>query len=138
MMQRILALDVGDVRVGLAVSDLLGLTAQGLETYTRTGDIERDCTYIISLAKKYQPVKLLIGLPKNMDGSEGFQAQKVRDFVDEIIKRHDFEHEFFDERLTSVSAKRLINDGMVKSKKQKGTVDKIAAAIILQGYLDSF
>lgn len=136
-MQRILALDVGDVRVGLAVSDPLGITAQGLETYTRTGDVDKDCNYIINIAKKYAPVKLLFGLPKNMDGSEGFQSKKVRDFAEEIIKRYACEHVFYDERLTTVSAKRIMNERMMKAKNNKAAIDRIAAAVILQSYLDS-
>lgn len=75
-MQRVLALDVGDRRIGLAVSDALGITAQGIETYTRTGDLEKDAAYIRSVAEKYRPVRLLFGMPRNMDGSYGFQSER--------------------------------------------------------------
>ena len=80
-MERILALDVGDRRIGLAVSDALGITAQGLETYVRCDDPEKDADYIISIANRYRPVKLLFGLPKNMDGSCGFQSEKVKEYA---------------------------------------------------------
>lgn len=77
-MRRVLALDVGDKRIGIAVSDPLGLTAQGLETYTRTGDEAADAAYIRSLAAQYAPVRLLFGLPRNMDGSYGFQSERSK------------------------------------------------------------
>ena len=85
-MMRVLALDVGDKRIGIAVSDPLGITAQGLETYNRTGDIEKDAEYIANFAKKYVPVRLLFGMPRNMDGSYGFQSEKVKEFADAACK----------------------------------------------------
>ena len=135
-MKRILALDVGERRIGIAVSDALGITAQGVETYTRTDDLNRDLEYLISVAKKYEPVKLLFGLPKNMDGSEGFQAQSVREFADALINKCNYEYAFYDERLTTVSAQQVLSEGNVRGKKRKGVVDKIAAVLILQGYLE--
>ena len=135
-MKRILALDVGERRIGIAVSDALGITAQGVETYTRTDDLNRDLEYLISVAKKYEPVKLLFGLPKNMDGSEGFQAQSVREFADALINKCNYEYAFYDERLTTVSAHQVLSVGNVRGKKRKGVVDKIAAVLILQGYLE--
>ena len=77
MMQRILAFDVGDRRIGVAVSDALGITAQPLETYHRKGGAEKDAAYLLALAKKYAPCTLLFGLPRNMDGTYGEQAEKV-------------------------------------------------------------
>lgn len=93
-MMRVLALDVGDKRIGIAVSDPLGITAQGLETYNRTGDIEKDAEYIAGFAKKYAPVRLLFGMPRNMDGSYGFQSEKVKEFADTVLKLWDGEHAF--------------------------------------------
>ena len=75
-MMRVLALDVGDKRIGIAVSDPLGITAQGLETYNRTGDIEKDAEYIANFAKKYVPVRLLFGMPRNMDAATASKAKR--------------------------------------------------------------
>ena len=136
-MMRVLALDVGDKRIGIAVSDPLGITAQGLETYNRTGDIEKDAEYIANFAKKYAPVRLLFGMPRNMDGSYGFQSEKVKEFADAVLKLWDGEHAFFDERLTTVSAERVLMEAELDWRKRRKVVDKLAATIILQGYLDS-
>ena len=128
-MMRVLALDVGDKRIGIAVSDPLGITAQGLETYNRTGDIEKDAEYIANFAKKYAS--------RNMDGSYGFQSEKVKEFADAVLKLWDGEHAFFDERLTTVSAERVLMEAELDWRKRRKVVDKLAATIILQGYLDS-
>lgn len=136
-MRRVLALDVGDKRIGVAVSDPLGITAQGLETYTRTGDTEKDAEHIAELAKKYEPVRLLFGMPRNMDGSYGFQSEKVKEFAQDVLKVWDGEHAFFDERLTTVSAERVLVEADMDWRKRRKVVDKLAATIILQGYLDS-
>lgn len=135
-MKRILAFDIGEKRIGVAVSDALGITAQGLETYTRTGNIDADTDYLIAIANKYAPVKLLFGLPKNMDGSEGAQAERVKQFADAMLEKFDGEYDFFDERLTTVSAHKTLIEGNVSRKKRKAVVDKIAAVLILQGYLE--
>lgn len=138
MMERILALDVGDRRIGIAVSDPLGITAQGLETYVRKdGEPEKDAEYIVSLLTKYAPVSLLCGLPRNMDGTCGFQAEKVREFAALIQERWNGKCEFYDERLTTVSAERVLLQADVSRKKRKQVIDKIAAVVILQNYLDS-
>lgn len=136
-MRRVLALDVGDKRIGVAVSDPLGITAQGLETYTRTGYTEKDAEHIAELAKKYEPVRLLFGMPRNMDGSYGFQSEKVKEFAQAVLKVWDGEHAFFDERLTTVSAERVLVEADMDWRKRRKVVDKLAATIILQGYLDS-
>ena len=136
-MRRVLALDVGDKRIGVAVSDPLVITAQGLETYTRTGDTEKDAEHIAELAKKYEPVRLLFGMPRNMDGSYGFQSEKVKEFAQAVLKVWDGEHAFFDERLTTVSAERVLVEADMDWRKRRKVVDKLAATIILQGYLDS-
>ena len=136
-MRRVLALDVGDKRIGVAVSDPLGITAQGLETYTRTGDTEKDAEHIAELAKKYEPVRLLFGMPRNMDGSYGFQSEKVKEFAQAVLKVWDGAHAFFDERLTTVSAERVLVEADMDWRKRRKVVDKLAATIILQGYLDS-
>ncbi len=136
-MQRVLALDVGDRRIGIAVSDPLGITAQGLETYTRTGDMEKDAAYIRTLAERYKPVRLLFGMPRNMDGSYGFQSEKVKEFAAAVLNGFEGEHAFFDERLSTVSAERVLNEAEMNWQKRRKVVDKLAATIILQGYLDT-
>lgn len=136
-MKRVLALDVGDRRIGLAVSDPLGITAQGLETFNRTDDIEKDIDYIVKTAKKYEPVRLLFGLPRNMDGSYGFQSEKVKEFAAAVLEKWQGEHAFYDERLTTVSAERVLMEAELDWRKRRKVVDKLAATIILQGYLDT-
>lgn len=136
-MKRVLALDVGDKRIGIAVSDPLGITAQGLETYTRTGDEAADASYLIALAKKYAPVRLLFGMPRNMDGSYGFQAEKVKQFAEAVLANWDGEHAFIDERLTTVSAERALEEAELDWRERRKVVDKVAASIILRAYLDS-
>ena len=130
-----LALDIGDKRLRVAVRDPLGITAQGLETYTRTGDDEVDAAYFRALAEKYRPVRLLFGLPRNMDGSYGFQSEKVRAFAERILLGWDGEHVYFDERLTTVQAERVLYEAELDWKKRRKVVDKLAAVVILQGYL---
>lgn len=136
-MQRVLALDVGDRRIGIAVSDPLGITAQGLETYTRTGDLEKDAAYIRTLAERYKPVRLLFGMPRNMDGTYGFQSEKVKEFAAAVLQGFEGEHAFYDERLSTVSAERVLFEAEMNWQKRRKVVDKLAATIILQGYLDT-
>ena len=135
-MQRVLALDVGDRRIGLAVSDALGITAQGIETYTRTGDLEKDAAYIRSVAERYRPVRLLFGMPRNMDGSEGESAQNARAFGAELAEKTGLPVDFSDERGTTITAHGFLNETNTRGKRRKATVDAVAATIILQDYLD--
>ena len=138
MTERVLALDVGDRRIGIAVSDPLGWTAQGLENYTRRDDdLQADIRHILEIAERYKPVRLLFGMPRNMDGSYGMQAQKVQAFADAVLVEWDGDHDFYDERLTTMSAQRVLIDADLSRKRRKQVVDKLAAVIILQGYLDS-
>lgn len=135
-MQRYLALDVGDRRIGVAVSDLLGITAQGIETYQRTDDLETDVMHFVELLRQYAPVKLVVGMPRNMNGSYGPQTEKVKAFAEEIQKKWDGEVDYCDERLTTMSAERILIDADVSRQKRKKVIDKMAAVIILQSYLD--
>ena len=136
-MERILALDVGDRRIGIAVSDPLGLTAQGIETYRRAdNDPEADARYILSVAERYRPVLLLFGLPRNMDGSYGFQSEKVLEFSEIVLRSWNGRHDFYDERLTTVRAEKILLEGNVRREKRKQVIDKMAACIILEGYLE--
>ena len=136
-MLRILAFDVGEKRIGVAVSDPLGITAQGIETYHRTDDLEQDVAHLIKLANGYKPVKIVFGLPRNMDGSYGFQAQITREFADAVLAKWDGDHAFQDERLTTASARRVLIEADVSRDKRKQVIDKVAAVVILQGYLDA-
>ena len=134
---RIMGLDIGDVRIGIALSDLLGITAQGQETYTRTGDDEADADYIVAFADMNDVSRIVCGLPKNMNGTIGEQAEKTRAFADLIASRTKADIVFVDERLTTVSANCVLLEADTSRKKRKKVVDKIAATIILQTYLDS-
>lgn len=136
-MLRILAFDVGEKRIGVAVSDLLGITAQGIETYHRTEDLEQDVDHLIQLANSYKPVKLVFGMPRNMDGTYGFQSQITREFADAVLAKWDGDHAFQDERLSTASARRVLIEADMRRDKRKQVIDKVAAVMILQSYLDA-
>ena len=136
-MLRILAFDVGEKRIGVAVSDLLGITAQGVETYTRTDNLEQDVQHLLKLSESYRPVKLLFGMPRNMDGSYGMQADYTRAFADAVLAQWDGEYAFQDERLTTASARRMLIEADMRRDKRKQVIDKVAAVLILQSYLDA-
>ena len=135
-MLRVLALDVGEKRIGIAVSDALGITAQGLETFSRTGELEKDVSYILSVAEKYKPVRLLFGLPRNMDGSEGPRAQSTRAFARNLERLTPLPISFWDERLSTVAAERALLEGDTSRKRRAEVIDQVAAGYILQGALD--
>ena len=134
-MERILALDVGDARIGVAVSDPLGIIAQPIGLVTRVG-WGPDIAKITEFADQYGTRTLLCGLPLNMDGSAGGQADKVRAFAQQLEKKG-FTVTFWDERMTTVTAERALIEGGVHRADRKRLVDKTAAAIILQAYLDA-
>lgn len=137
MMQRILAFDVGERRIGVAVSDPLGFSAQGLETYTRTDSLDETVSHLLEIAERYRPVKLVFGMPRNMNGSYGAQAEAIRTFADAVLARWDGEYDFYDERLTTMSVQRMLIDADVRRDKRKKVIDKLAAVVILQNYLDA-
>lgn len=132
---RILCLDVGDRRIGVAVSDPLGYTAQPLETYQRVG-YGPDTRHIAALAARYGTNQVLCGLPRNMDGSLGGQAEKVRALAAELEKAG-LRISFWDERLSTVTAEQALIEGGVRREQRREVVDKVAAAVILQAYLDA-
>ena len=135
--QRILGLDVGDRTVGVAASDLLLMTAQGVETIRRE-TLEKDLSRLDELMREYDAVRLVVGLPRNMNGTEGERCEVVRAFAEEIKKkRGDAEIVFWDERLSTVAATKSLISADVSRKKRKKVIDKMAAVFILQGYLDS-
>ncbi|MBO5515112.1 MAG: Holliday junction resolvase RuvX [Schwartzia sp.] len=135
--QRILGLDVGDRTVGVAASDLLLMTAQGVETIRRE-TLEKDLSRLDELMREYDAVRLVVGLPRNMNGTEGERCEVVRAFAVAIKeKRPDAEIVFQDERLSTVAATKSLIAADVSRKKRKKVIDKMAAVFILQGYLDS-
>jgi putative holliday junction resolvase len=132
---RILGLDIGSKRIGAAVSDELGFTAQGLETITRR-DLASDVERIAHITSEYGVREIVVGLPYNMDGSEGPQVESVRLFVEHIRRRIDIPVTEWDERLTTVAAERVLLEADMSRAKRRKVVDKLAAVLILQGYLD--
>ena len=136
-MGRVMALDVGDVRIGVAVSDLMGIIANPLETYTRKGNIDKDVDYIVALAKAHEVSLFVSGLPLGLNGLENEQTRKTREFVDALTVATDIPVKFMDERFTTLSAERVLIEGNVRRENRKKVIDKVAATIILQNYLDS-
>lgn len=135
-MPRIAGLDLGEKTIGIAVSDLLGITAQGLDTIKRK-HLEIDLHNIINILKDYDVNLVVIGLPKNMNNTLGPSADKAIEFGNELSKKTGIEVKYWDERLTTVSAQKTLLEGDVSRKKRKRLVDKVAAVMILQNYMDS-
>lgn len=133
---RVLGIDYGDARVGVSVSDPLGITAQGLKTIKNTG-IRKLLEELNNIIKNYNPDIIVIGMPKNMDGSLGDRADKTMEFKERLKGIYSGSIEFWDERLTTVSAVKTLNQTNTRGKKRKESVDTIAAMLILQGYLDN-
>ena len=132
---RKMALDYGEVRIGIAFSDLLNIIANGYESYTRK-NLESDLDYLTTLARTHEVDEIILGLPVNMDGSEGERAQATREFGDLLGEKSNIKISYLDERLTSVSAERLLIEADVRREDRKKIIDKVAATIILQNYLD--
>lgn len=136
MKKRILALDVGDVRIGLALSDPMQIIASPLETYTRK-NIEADIEYIRNIVESKDVGEIVSGLPLSMSGNENEQVKKTKEFIEKLKEVVFVTITLFDERLTSVSAEEMLIDADVKRKDRKKVIDKIAASIILNDYLRS-
>jgi putative holliday junction resolvase len=137
-MMRILGLDYGSKTVGVAVSDGLGLTAQGIETIFRKKEtkLRQTCARIEELIEEYQIEKIVLGFPKNMDGTYGERCEKTLEFKDMLERRTGLPVELEDERLTTISAERVLMEGGVRREHRKESIDTIAAVFILQTYLD--
>jgi putative holliday junction resolvase len=133
---RALGLDVGARTVGVAMSDPLGLTAQALTTLRRTG-LRADLAELRRLAEAHGVTRAVVGLPLNMDGSEGPSAARSRAFGEALAAALDVPVDFWDERLTTVAAERALREGEVSARKRRQLVDQVAAALILQGWLDA-
>ena len=132
---RILGIDYGDARIGIAVSDIMGWTAQGVGTVYNKGwaklSVELD-----KIIKEYNPEKIVIGLPKNMDGTLGFRADATYEFAENLKTIYEGEIIFRDERLTTVGATRFLNETNTRGKSRKVIIDTVSACLILEGYLN--
>ena len=135
---RIMGLDVGSKTVWVAVSDPLLITAQSLEIVRRKSENKLRQTYarIEELAQEYEVQKFVVGLPKNMNATEGERAEKSREFADALFRRTGIEVVLWDERLTTVAADKTMIEAGIRRENRKDYVDAIAASYILQGYLD--
>lgn len=132
---RALGLDFGSKRIGVAISDESGLIGQALETIASTSP-ERNLRRILEIVRDYEVTEVVVGLPFNMDGSEGLQVEKVRKFMDLIAANVSVPVRGWDERLTTFAAEQALLEADMSRAKRRKLVDKIAAALILQGYLD--
>lgn len=139
---RKIALDVGDKTIGVALSDELGITGQGLTTIERVG-IRKDCGKVMDLIREYGCDTVVIGLPLNLNGTDSVQTEKVREFRTMLENKmrstgmQKVNVVWQDERFTTVMAERVLIDADVSRKKRKDVIDKQAAVIIMQSYLDS-
>ena len=132
---RIMSLDVGSRTIGIACSDALLMTAQGIETIRRTS-LEKDFNRLQELISEYEVHELVVGMPKNMNGTKGERAEKTDQFVAKTKEVIDLPVTYWDERLSTVMAERQLIAADVSRKKRKSVIDKMAAVVILQGYLD--
>ena len=132
---RIMGLDIGDKTIGVSVSDIMGLTAQGVTTIKRIGK-KKDIEAIKKIIEEKQVNKIVSGLPKNMNGTVGPQGEKVQKFCELLKAETNLPIEFWDERLSTVAAERSLIEGNVRRENRKKVIDMLAAVIILQGYLD--
>lgn len=134
-MKKIIGLDIGTVRIGIATSDILGILASSYEVYKRR-NMYLDTRYMVTLANKLDADTFVIGLPLKLDGSEGDSVQMVKEFAKELSKLTDAKIVFQDERLSTVSAERILIESNMRREKRKDVIDQVAATIILQNYLD--
>ena len=135
---RIIGLDYGTKTVGVAVSDALGLTAQGVETITRKEEnkLRQTLARIEAIIEEYEVTKIVVGLPKNMNNTLGERAEACKDFADKLERRTGLPVVMWDERLSTVSAEYVLIESGVRRENRKAVIDKIAACVILQSYLD--
>lgn len=138
-MSRIMGLDFGAKTVGVAVSDALGITAQGVEIIRRDSEkrLRRTLARIEELIAAYDVTEIVLGYPRHMDGSEGERCEKTREFRDMLTRRTSLPVALWDERLTTVAADHAMDEAGLSVQEKKKHVDRIAAELILQGYLSS-
>ena len=134
-LKKIIGLDIGTVRIGIATSDILGIIASSYEVYKRR-NMYLDVRYMKTIQDKLEADTFVIGLPLKLDGSEGESVQMVKEFAEELSKITDAKIIFQDERLSTVSAERILIESNMRREKRKNVVDQVAATIILQNYLD--
>lgn len=132
---RVLGLDVGSRRIGVAVSDPLGITAQGLETLQRRNK-RHDMAELEKVIRDYGVHEIVIGLPLRMSGAEGIQSEKMQDFAEDLRKRFRLPVHLWDERLTSAEANRLLRSTELSIEKRAKAVDRMAAVLILQSFME--
>ena len=131
---RLMGIDFGDARVGIALSDPLCIMSQGYKTIKNDGT-DSLFSEIAEIIKEKEVTKIVVGLPKNMDNSEGFRTDATKEFVEKLKTVTDVPMEFCDERLTTVSAHGFLSEMNVRGKKRKGAVDTLSAALILETYM---
>jgi putative holliday junction resolvase len=134
--QRVMALDVGSKRIGVAVSDPLGITAQGLETIQRKNK-RKDWEALGAVLSKYEVGEIVVGLPLRLSGAEGTQSEKMRAFADELQAKFGLPVHLWDERWTSTEANRLLRETNLSIAKRGQAVDRMAAVLILQAWLEA-
>ena len=132
---RIMGLDVGTHTIGIAISDELGITAQGLKTLKRES-MEEDFKEIAAIIRQFEIEKIIVGLPKNMDGTLGKQAETVLKWMEALKDKIQISVATWDERLSTVGASKVLLEADLSRRKRKRVIDKVAAVLILQGYLD--
>lgn len=133
---RIMGIDYGDSRIGVAMSDVMGWTAQGVKTVQNRGK-EKTLEALKEIIGEYAPERIVLGLPKNMDGSEGFRAEATYEFAEGLKEIFRGEIIFWDERLSTVGATHILNHTDTFGKKRKKVLDTVAACLILESYLGS-
>lgn len=134
---RLLGIDYGERRIGVAVSDPLAITAQGVSVIERGESVKKDLELIQKIIHNYEVDGIVLGLPKNMNGTEGPAAEKARNFGKLLEEKSSLKVIYWDERLSTSSAQRVLIDADISRRKRKANVDMLAAVIILQNYLDS-
>ena len=135
MSMRIMGLDIGTRTIGIAISDELGITAQGLKTLIRKS-MEEDLKEIAAIIRQFEIERIIVGLPQNMDGTLGRQAEKVLRWMEALKEKIEIPVATWDERLSTVGASRVLLEADLSRRKRKKVIDKLAAVLILQGYLD--
>ncbi len=133
---RVLGLDVGEKTIGVAVSDRMGWTAQGLTVIRRTTP-ESDLAKLRKLVCEYEAAGFVVGMPRRTDGSYGPEADRVYEFGAELAREFELPVEYWDERFSTAAAERILLEGDVSRAKRRRVIDKVAAAVILQAYLDA-
>jgi putative Holliday junction resolvase len=135
-MGAIMALDIGEVRVGIAVSDVQRTVAMPVKVLP-AAEVTSEAKSFKRLLEDYQPDLLVCGLPKSLDGAESVQAERVREVAGALAQKTGLELEYYDERLSSLEAKRILHTQGLSEKEMRGRVDAVAASLVLQGYLDA-